>query len=278
MFIFSVVNYLALRKSSLLKTPTQLNNLAMFALPLFFYLLVLPGTKDSLAITPFHFFIIVVMSIFFSYLGNVFSLKSIELAPNPGYSLILSKSYVVLTTLVAVLAFHSMLTPRSAVAIVLIVVFSSLVMINQGESQNSKTNILWLPLAIGSFFCWGFLALASKYLLLNGVSVMARLIYLATIVSVIIVGEIILTKPVFTRVSLKQIILLVTIGGAASGFNYFMQLGFNLAPNIGYVNAINAASIAAVSVFSALLFKDELTVQKLIGIFGVTAGLVLLVV
>lgn len=178
MFIFSVVNYLALRKSSLLKTPTQLNNLAMFALPLFFYLLVLPGTRDSLAITPFHFFIIVVMSVFFSYLGNVFSLKSIELAPNPGYSLILSKSYVVLTTLVAVLAFHSVLTIRAA----------------------------------------------------------------------------------------------------ASGFNYFMQLGFELAPNIGYINAINAASIAAVSVFSMLLFKDELTVRKLIGIFGVTAGLVLLVV
>lgn len=279
MFLSSVVLYLALRKSSLLNIPTQLNNLAMFALPLVFYLLMFAaGSKDSLRISPFQLFILLVMSFFFSYLGNIFSLKSIELAPNPGYSLILSKSYVVFTSLVAVFVFRSDLTLRSAVAIGIIVVFSSLVMINQATSKNSKVSVLWIPLALASFFCWGFLALFSKYLLLQGVSVMARLIYLTAIVSVFIVGEIITTKPKWAKITSLQFLLLLIIGVAASGFNYFMQVGFNLAPNIGYVNAINASSIALVSVLSALLFKDELTIRKMIGVVGVTAGLIMLVV
>lgn len=279
MFVSSVVLYLSLRKSSLLNTPIQLNNLAMFALPLVFYLLMLAaGSRDSLQISPFHFIVLVIMSFFFSYLGNVFSLKSIELAPNPGYSLILSKSYVVFTSLVAVFVFHSDLTVRAALAISIIVAFSSLVMINQSSSKNSKASVLWLPLALTSFFCWGFLALSSKYLLLQGVSVMSRLIYLTAIVSVFIIGEIIATKPKRFKVNSGQFLLLLVIGAASSGFNYFMQVGFNLAPNIGYVNAINASSIALVSVLSALLFKDELTVRKMIGVVGVTVGLIMLVI
>ncbi|OGM20950.1 hypothetical protein A2771_04335 [Candidatus Woesebacteria bacterium RIFCSPHIGHO2_01_FULL_38_26b] len=66
------------------------------------------------------------------------------------------------------------------------------------------------------------------------------------------------------------------IGVFASSFNYFMQVGFNLAPNVGYVNAANASSISLLTLLSAYFFKDDLNKRKLIGIFGVTAGLMLL--
>jgi uncharacterized membrane protein len=55
-----------------------------------------------------------------------------------------------------------------------------------------------------------------------------------------------------------------------------MQVGFNLAPNVGFVNAANAASISLLTLAAAFFFKDELTLKKLIGIAGVTAGLLLL--
>jgi uncharacterized membrane protein len=55
-----------------------------------------------------------------------------------------------------------------------------------------------------------------------------------------------------------------------------MQVGFNLAPNVGYVNATNAASISLLTLMSSIFFKDELTLKKMIGIVGVTAGLLLL--
>ena len=68
------------------------------------------------------------------------------------------------------------------------------------------------------------------------------------------------------------------MGIFGASFNYFMQVAFNLAPNVGYVNATNAASISLLTLMSALIFKDELTPKKMIGIFGVTAGLLLLLI
>lgn len=61
-------------------------------------------------------------------------------------------------------------------------------------------------------------------------------------------------------------------------FNLGQFEAIKLAPNVGYVNAINAGSIAAVTIFAVLLFKDELTPKKAVGILGVTAGLILLLV
>jgi uncharacterized membrane protein len=72
-------------------------------------------------------------------------------------------------------------------------------------------------------------------------------------------------------------LLFVGIGILFAGFNYFMQLGYAVAPNIGYVNAINAASIALVAVGAAVFFHDDFTRKKFIGVVGVTAGLILLV-
>jgi uncharacterized membrane protein len=66
------------------------------------------------------------------------------------------------------------------------------------------------------------------------------------------------------------------IGVFGASFNYFMQVGFNLAPNVGFVNAANAASISLLTLMSAIIFKDELTLRKLVGVVGVTVGLLIL--
>jgi uncharacterized membrane protein len=277
MFISSIVLYLFIRKSSLLKIPSQFQNLAMFAIPLFVYLGILVTTKTNLFVSPYQLIILMIAAFFFSYLGNVFSLKSIEYAPNPGYSLVLSKSYVVFTSLAAIPLFHATLSLKSAFAIVLIVIFSALVMITKKKESKEHVRPLWLPLAIGAFFCWGMLSLASKYLLTIGVLIIPRLIYSMSLVTVFIMGEMKINKVPWKNLSKNQWFILLAIGLASAAFNYFMQLGINTAPNIGYVNAINASSIAAVTIFSALFFKDELTKRKLIGVIGVTIGLILLV-
>lgn len=83
MFFASTALYLSLRKSSLLGTSSQINNLAMFALPLVIYGLLLLWKQIPLTITFTQLMSIIVISIVFSYLGNLASLKSIERAPNP---------------------------------------------------------------------------------------------------------------------------------------------------------------------------------------------------
>jgi uncharacterized membrane protein len=73
-----------------------------------------------------------------------------------------------------------------------------------------------------------------------------------------------------------SVMYFVLIGIFSSVFNYFNFYSISIAPNVGYVNAINASSISLVTIFSILLFKDEFSWRKLYGVFGVTADLLLL--
>jgi len=109
-----------------------------------------------------------------------------------------------------------------------------------------------------------------------GVPILTRLILSMLVVTVLILGEILVKKiPVF-HINKTQLVTLIFIGLFGSSYAYFMQVGFNLAPNVGYVNATNAASISLLTIMSSFFFKDELTTKKMIGIVGVTAGLILL--
>ncbi len=275
MFLSSVALYLFVRRSNLLKTPLQLTNLAMFLIPAVLYLLVMVNQKISFSLKPFEFLIILVQGVLFSYLGNVFSLKGIQYAPNPGYSLIIAKSYVIFTAIASIFIFGASLSLKSVIAILMIVAFSALIMVDKGQKKLSP-NKLWLLFTIGAFFCWGLLALSSKYLLNLGVQILSRLTYAMVIVVVLIIGEIKIKKVDISKISKSQIVTLLAIGIFGASFNYFMQVGFNTSPNVGYVNAVNAASISLLTLISAVLFKDELSLKKLIGIFGVTFGLFVL--
>ena len=275
MFVSSVALYLGVRKSNALKTPQQLNNLAMFLIPVLVYMALTARTPTSFSLQPFEYALIFIQGVFFSYLGNVFSLKGIEYSPNPGYSLIISKSYVVFTAIASIFLFSAPLTMKSVIAILLIVLFSAFITIDKDKSR-STSNKLWLPYTMGAFFCWGFLALSSKYLLNMGVPILTRLILSMLVVTALVIVEIKVKKIPIFQVTKPQILTLGFIGVFGASFNYFMQVAFNLAPNVGFVNATNAASISLLTLVSAFIFKDELTLKKMIGIFGVTAGLLLL--
>ena len=276
LFVSSVLLYLFVRKSQLAKIPDTLNNLTMFALPTAIFFFVAIIQKKSFVISWENLVIIFFASFFFSYLGNAYSLKSIKLAPNPGYSLIISKSYVVFTTIIAVFFLNAHISVRNAVAIACIVIFSALVMISKSKKQ--VTNKQWILYAFGAFFGWGFLALVSKYLLNQGVDIIIYSFYIGVFVSIMIIVEMIWQKTKLAKIKTNEAVTLAAIGLAAFFLNLFMQLGFLLAPNIGYINAVNASSISMVTLLSAYFFKDELTLRKIIGVAGVTAGLILLLV
>lgn len=275
MFLSSVALYLAVRKSNELQTPQSLNNLAMFLIPVLVYVLLTIRTPVTFSLTPFAYVVIIIQGVFFSYLGNVLSLKGIEYAPNPGYSLIISKSYVVFTAVASIFIFSAPLTIKTAMAITCIILFSAIIIIDKDKNR-AVSNPRWFPYTMGAFFCWGFLALTSKYLLNMGVPILSRLILTMIVVTLLIIGEVLYKKVAWKNLSKHQLITLLLVGLFGASFNYFMQVGFNLAPNVGLVNAANAASISLLTLLSAYYFKDELTIKKMIGIVGVTAGLVLL--
>jgi drug/metabolite transporter (DMT)-like permease len=275
MFFSSVATYLFVRRSNDLKTPQQLNNLAMFLIPVVVYFPLAIKTQTQFLLTVSQYCQLLVQAIFFSYLGNVFSLKGIKYSPNPGYSLIISKSYVVFTAIASIFIFHSPLTLQAVIAIILIVGCSGLIMIDKNK-QNSNSKRQWLPYTLGAFFCWGLLALSSKHLLNMGVPVLTRLIFSMSIVVLLIAGEIIVKRVDLSKINKTQVFTLSMIGVFGAGFNYFMQLGFQLAPNVGYINAVNAGSISLLTLMSAFFFKDELSLRRMLGVTGVTAGLIIL--
>lgn len=280
MFVCSVAGYLLIRRATILGMPVPLQNLATFVVPFFVYIPLALMERSSFFVTPYQGAVLVVSAILFSYLGSKFSFESIKYAPNPGYSLIISKSYVLMTTVVSVIFFHSMLSVRAIVGILIILIFSALIMIDPKVTSVLRPKQIqpkWLSLSIGAFFCWGMLAISSKYLLTIGVPIYTRLIYMMVIVSAIILGEMKRNKVSFLAMDSKNRILFILIGVLFAGFNYFMQLGYAVAPNIGYVNAVNVASIALLAVGAAVLFHDDFSKRKFVGVVGVTIGLVLLV-
>jgi drug/metabolite transporter (DMT)-like permease len=277
MFFASVALYLCVRKSSLLKTPTYLTNLAMFAVPLVAYIAIGIVNSSNLSITLSQGGVLLIAAVVFAYGGNKASLHAIDVAPNPGYSLVLSKSYVLFTTLVAVTLLGAEITLQKVLAILIIVGFSALIMVNPKGAKKVKSE-KWIFLSFGAFFAWGMLSLSSKYLFNNGVDTIAFLIYLYALVTFCIVffDKVRISK--IKEVSSRAKLLLLGVGIFSTLFNLGQFEAIKLAPNVGYVNAINAASISIVTVFAVILFKDELTLKKAVGVLGVTAGLILLLI
>ncbi len=272
-FVSSVLLYLTIRKSTISKLPTQFNNLGIFLIPVFFYNFAVFLTH-SYHISLQHLVIIILTGIFLSYGSSIFSLKSIELAPNPGYSLMVSKNYVLMTSFLAIPLFHQSLSLRGLVAIVLIVIFSSLIVLN-GKAIGHKTSTAWFPLAIGAFLGWGFLSLVAKYLYQHGVSPITFLAYLSIVGTLCIIAEMLVKKISLSPFKLHPWIF-ITIGLTSAAFNFFNFYTIKVAPNVGYVNATNAASIGAITIFAAILFGDELTTRKLVGVIGTILSLLLL--
>ena len=101
------------------------------------------------------------------------------------------------------------------------------------------------------------------------------LFYIVTIVSPLIYLEGKMNKYSF-KINVRHLPILLIIGFSGALFNLFMKFGYQTAPNPGYINAVNAASITLVTILSAVIFKDELNIQKIIGILGVSLGLILL--
>ena len=277
LIISSVITYLSIRKSKDLGMSVNIQNLGMFLPPAIFVGVYNLISHKSFAVSFSSLAIIALASFFFSWIGNTASLKALQKAPNPGYSLIISKSYVLLTSILSVWLFNSPLTPKSILAIILIIIFSALIILDKNKSTTS-TNKAWLWFTFTAFFAWGFLALTLKYLTIIGVEPTIIFFYLMSFVSAIITLQMFFEKNLQKSDLCKKSFWLIflLIGISSTAMNLFIIFDYRYAPNPGYVNASNAGSIALVTIFSALLFKDELPLKKIIGVVGVVGSLILL--
>lgn len=273
MFVFSNALYLLIRKAQIEKVAISVYSIFLFFISSLIYFVLALWTKTPLSLSIQNFFLVVLAAFFWSYLANFFSQRGIIYAPNPGYSLILQKSYVILTTIAAFFLFSSELAMPKIIGILTIVGFSALISMGK-ERKGTEGN--WVLFSLGAHLCFAFGALISKYFLNIGLQPYAYLFYITLIVSLLNFLES-KGKRISFSLSKYQWLILLGIGVSAAFFNLFMQFGFAYAPNPGYVAAINTSSIMSLTILSAALFKDSLSAQKLIGIFGVFAGLLVII-
>lgn len=280
MFFFSITHYLSLRKLQLMKLPRSWTTLAMFlpGLPVLLLFALFSGT--SIEINWLLWLAMIAATFFFSYLGNIFSVKGIKQAPNSGFSLIIQKSYAIFTVFAAVVLFGSSISLQAFIAILIVIGFSALIMLEKTKAEQ-KINWTWLIPSFLAFFCFGCLALFTKWLLMQGVPSLTRTIWGNILVSVMFSIDLMSNrkkdKETAPKLNRLMIFLIFTTGISNALFNLFMNYGFQEAPNVAYVNIINTASITPITLLSVWLFKERINLRKLIGVLGVTAGIALLV-
>ncbi len=275
MFLASNVLYLLIRLAQKQNIPISFYSITLFLVPSIIYFFAAKVTGLSLLLSPQHFLLVITAAFFYSYLGNLFSQKAVLLAPNPGYSLILQKSYVALTTVAAVFLFDSEFSFKKFIAILFILFFSMMIAISPKGKKTHDDK--WVYFSLLANLCFAFGSLVLKHFLNLGIQPFVYLFYITIFVAILNFFDF-KKQKISLNLSKKQFLLAILIGVFSMVVNFSMQLAYRVAPNIGYVSAINVSSMMSVALLSALIFKDDLSKQKIFGIIGILASLYFLVV
>lgn len=274
-FFSSTFLYLVLRKLSFLKVNNEIQNLFLFlpaVIVLYFYSIT---NRYSLFLTVKELTNLIIAS-FSIWIGNVAMLRSLKNAPNAGYPVLIGKSYVLITILLSPILFGSILTLKSTVLIILILFFISQIIIDKVNKNSSKKSEWILPAFI-AFLFWGIMALLMISLKRPSLAPEVIIMYLSIFASIIIGVEM-----VIRRIPIKPVVnhfgWLIFLGIIGLFLNIFFMIGYRVSPNPGYMDAVGASSVAAITLFSVILFKDEITLKKTIGIVGVILCLIFLLI
>jgi len=274
-FVASNVLYLLIRAAQKQGIAISFYSIFFFLVPAVTYFAATRLLGISLVVSGGELLLILGAGLVWSYAGNFFSQKGIALAANPGYSLVIQKSAAVFTTIAAVFLFGAQFDLSKFTAILLIL--GMILFMNLGERAKQSAGRNWLLFSVLANLCFTFGQLISKHFLNLGLEPLVYLFYINSLVALLNAGQF-FRRHKLHRHRLRQLRLLLGIGLASVVFNLSMQVAFRAAPNIGYVAAINVASIMSITLLSALLFGDELSRRKVAAMAGVMLGLGWLVV
>lgn len=275
--VFSNIYYLILRIAQQKGIDAKYYMVANYSIPTLLFYILGKAQGISFVISLHWFIIIALVSIFLSYIGGLISYWGISEAPNAGYSVIIQKSYAIFTSIASIFLFAAPL-PLWKFGAIILIIFSAAIVMGLGDTKSKKSNsIRWIVWSIVAFFCFGALRLAGKYIITGGVPLLVELFYVQIIVtgiSVLVLIKDHKKNPI--KWSPSTLSILIAIGVSVSGFYYFLQTADINAPNLGYSSAMNVAANAFYTVLVAKLLHDEFSKRRFLGVLGVCAGVILL--
>ncbi len=278
MFLASNIYYAFIKRIQALGVDRRVYMAANFTLPTLVFLIITLSRNLSLGL-PVSFLVgIFLVALLFNTVGSILSYFAIQEAPNAGYSLVIQKGYAVYTAFAAVWLFGAELPLEKLGAVFLVIIFSGLILIDPKAKRDANPGgVRWIIFSFIAFFCFGSNSLAAKYYFEAGVHPIIYLFWVIMFTALIAWVDLIKNRTEtdyrLNRLQLKNVLLMAV---AVTGFYLFKQFSDVTAPNIGYSNAINTSSNAAFTLVSAYLFKDKLSMRKLIGVLGVVTGLIIL--
>jgi drug/metabolite transporter (DMT)-like permease len=285
MFVASILMYLLIRVSRNQNIDRRLVSVGLFGVPAIILAIYMIYAPQYLVIKPYIILVGILSSFFISYLGNVASLLGMEQAQNPGYSLVIQKGYAVFTSIATVFLFNSHLTYIKMFAIIIILISTGVIILSDSKTKvgEKKKSYIWVFYSIYCFFVYGLLSLLGKWVgSVEKVPTITWLFYTMTFIALwVLIDYLIHIKGKlgeFLKISRKQLLTIILSGVCLIVFSISLQNGRVLAPNAGYVDAINASSNAFFTLFTAFIFKDHLTFTKIIAIFAAVIGLSILVI
>jgi drug/metabolite transporter (DMT)-like permease len=274
MFVSSIGFYLSVKKLQVLGADKRYITLANYIFPtiIFFFLALINHER---IIFPLTFLLsIMVLRVLFNYIGTIAGYKSMEEAPNAGYSLVIQKSYAIYTLFAAALIYGSEVSIKRFIISGFILFCASLVAFS--KSTKTTKSYRWAWYALLAMISFGSISLSSKYFAAHGISASSQLFWTCLFTLIITISDSVRVKLPPIKLTRQLWIYMTTLGLGVSGFYFFKLLAELAAPNLGYVGAINAASNAVYTVIVAKIFGDSLSPKKTLAIIGMTFGLILL--
>lgn len=274
MFVCSIVFYLSVKKLQTLNVDKRIITFANYILPSLVFLVVIIVRGETIFYSFWLILLIIVLRVVFNYLGTISGYKSMEDAPNAGYSLVIQKSYAIYTLFAAAVLYGSEVSLHRFFLSIFILICASLVAFS--KSKNKVRSYKWVSYAVVAMLSFGSISLSSKFFISQGMTTSPILFWVCLFTLLFTVVDsrrvqlkmVKMTKEIFT--------FMIILGISVSGFYYFKLTAEVAAPNLGYVSAINAASNAVYTVLVAKIFGDHLSKTKLLAVVGMTVGLILL--
>lgn len=276
-FTTTLLATLFTRKLHLIHVSFKLQVSVQFIIPFLFFLIWGFSEPALIKINFFHLFLIFIHAIIFVQIGTILSVKSITLAKNPGYASAISRINVFIVTLASIFLFHSYLSLMTLIAILMVMIFSSLILDYSSRDIKDKNN-LWFWYALGGGILTSGYALGSKYFISENIPLLTRMFYSFLAMSLVASFDLYINRErlKIKEINKEKILFLLGLGLVTFLFNIFAQRAFELAPNPGFVNVFIATSLVPVTILSVYFFKDEFNLRKILGIVGVLIGLILL--
>jgi len=247
-----------------------------------FILINVPSLDKTIASPNFWYSLeLIFLTSIVAIFANLANIKSIGIAPNPGYSQAIKDTNILPVTILSVLIFGSEFSLLKIFGAVLIL-GGIFLLIKKEFSVNLKQrrrNFPWYIYSLGAalFFTAG--ALLLKKITLLGLSSKEINLFLFGLSWIgFLILNIQMLRGITRDKKFSQFLKLAFLASCFSfSGNLFGLQAITLAPNPGYYEAIKSASVLIVTFLSTKFFSSDATPSRIFGTIVIILGVTLLV-